>query len=305
MPARIGLHGFGRVSSDTPSRARRASVGLQPRDRGDREQRIAGLTAPHPRWKRAVDRYPLGAYFALTFGLSWSFWIPDALAGGHWSHFPGLAGPLVAALVLTAVTDGRRGLRRMGSAMHRWRVPGRCYVAAAVPLIAATAVVGVQALAGDGPSWRELGSMPGLPEIGWLGVLALVLVVNGYGEETGWRGFAWSRLRANHTMAGAALLLALPWALWHVPTFWIDSGMRGFSPVLIPGFLVGLGAGAVVLGWLYERTGASLPVVVVFHTLLNMGSATDGTETAAPFVTLVVIFWAIAILRRERVADAT
>ena len=236
---------------------------------------------------------------ALAFGLSWSYWIPDALAGGHWSHFPGLAGPLVAALIVTAAAEGPGGLRRMGGAVLRWRVPLRWYLAATVPLGTAALVAGVQALAGDGPSWRELGSMPGLPAVGWLGVLIIVLVVSGYGEEGGWRGFAWPRLRAQHRTAGAALLLAVPWAVWHVPTFWIDSGMRGFSLVLIPGFLVGLTAGAVVLGWLYERTGRSLPVVVVFHALLNMSSATEGTEAAAPFVSFVVIFWAVVILRRE------
>jgi membrane protease YdiL (CAAX protease family) len=86
-------------------------------------------------------------------------------------------------------------------------------------------------------------------------VFVLTFLVNGYGEETGWRGFAWPRLRQRHSLGGAALVLTVPWAHWHLPTFWLDTGLRGFSPAMVPGFLLGMAAGAVVLGWLYERTG--------------------------------------------------
>src|SRR5438128_7236230 len=100
--------------------------------------------------------------------------------------------------------------------------------------------------------------MPGLPAVGWFGVFALAFLINGYGEETGWRGFAWHRLRQRHSVASAAPILAVPWAMWHIPTFWLETGMRGFPLFTLPGFLVALAAGAVVLGWLYERAQFSL-----------------------------------------------
>jgi membrane protease YdiL (CAAX protease family) len=208
-------------------------------------------------------------------------------------------GPLVAAVLITAVTEGRVGVRALVATMARWRVPVRWYLTCVAPLLAAGVVVAARAITGTGPSLTALSTIPGLPAVGWLGVVVLVLVVNGYGEETGWRGYAWPRLREQHSIAGAAVLLAVPWAAWHIPTFWIDSGMRGFSLVLLPGFFIGMAAGAVVLGWLYERTGASLPVLALWHTMLNMGSATDGTEDAAAAVSIVVIVWAIAILRTQ------
>ena len=146
--------------------------------------------------------------------------------------------------------------------------------------------------------------MPGLPAIGWLGVLTLVLIVNGYGEEVGWRGHAWPRLRERHTTAGAALILAILWAGWHLPTFWMDTGMRDFDLLILPGWLVGLAAGAVVLGWIYERTGSSLLIVALFHALINMAGATLATEgVPAVAVTIVVIGWAVAILRIEGATD--
>jgi membrane protease YdiL (CAAX protease family) len=255
----------------------------------------------------SVRRHPLAAFFLLTYLLSWGYWVPVALAGGHTSHFPGLLGPMVAALLLTPLVAGRAGLADLLRRMGRWRAAPRWYAAALVPFAAALVGAGFLALLDpDRPPWRDgrLAQMPGLPEAGWLGVLALVLVVNGYGEETGWRGYAWPRLRERHGIAGAALLLTVPWALWHLPTFFVDSGMRGFPPLMLPGFLVGMAAGAVVLGWLYERSGASLPVVVVFHSMLNMGSATRATEgLPAACASAAVIVWAVLILRREHARD--
>jgi membrane protease YdiL (CAAX protease family) len=128
----------------------------------------------------------------------------------------------------------------------------------------------------------------------------MVLVVNGFGEEVGWRGVAWPRLRERHTIAGAALLLTVPWAIWHLPAFWLATGLADLPLAAVPGWLVGLGAGAVVLGWLYERARCSILIVALFHASLNMASATDGTAgLPAAVVTAAVIFAAVAILRRQ------
>jgi membrane protease YdiL (CAAX protease family) len=249
----------------------------------------------------AVRRHPVGAFFLLAFLLSWGYWIPDALAGGHASHFPGLLGPMVAALLLTPVVAGRAGLADLLRRMRRWRVAPRWYAACLLPFAAGLAgVAALWAWAPASPPWRDgrLALMPGLPAAGWLAVALLVLLVNGYGEETGWRGYAWPRLRERHSLGGAALVLAVPWALWHVPTFFIDSGMRGFPPLLLPGFLAGMLAGSLVLGWLYERTGGSILVVAVFHAMLNMASAVKAAEgLPAVCASAVVIAWAVLVMR--------
>ena len=258
-----------------------------------------GHGAPGGRFTASMRRHPLGAYFLLSYLLSWSYWIPVALTGGHVSHFPGLMGPMLAALAVTAVVTGRAGLRELTGRMVRWRVPVRWYVASIVPLAAALLALVALRLAGRPlPTVDQLSDMPGLPTVGWWGVLALALLINGYGEETGWRGFAWPLLRERHSLAGAALILAVPWAVWHIPTFWLDTGMRGFPPFMIPGFLIGMAAGAVVLGWLYEHARASLLVIALWHATLNMASATEGTENVAAVTSTVVIIWAVLLTRK-------
>ena len=37
---------------------------------------------------KTMRRHPLDAYFALTFAVSWGYWLPVAIAGGPWRHFP-------------------------------------------------------------------------------------------------------------------------------------------------------------------------------------------------------------------------
>ena len=275
----------------------------------------AGQPAPHPEDGElergrgvvaAVRRHPLGAFYLLTFALSWAYWVPDMLAGSHLSHFPGLLGPAIAAIVITWLTRGRAGLRDLGWRMLRWRVPARWYLAATAPLLVAVAAAAILQLTGAGfPGWAAFGRMPGLPDLGVAAVVAGTLLINGFGEETGWRGFALPSVRRWHAKLQASVLVAIPWTLWHLPTFFLDSGYRGtLNPLVLPGFVFGIFAGAIVLTWLYEGAGCSLLLVALWHTSFNLGSATRAGEgVIAPLVTVFVIVSAFVIARGWRRSD--
>lgn len=250
---------------------------------------------PPARLGNAVDR-PLIAFLVLAVLLSWSWWVPVALAGGGTSHVPGLLGPMVAAVLVTSATTRGPGLRRLRGRMGapRW------WVLALTPLLVGAAAAALLRAVGDGPPWADFAVVPGLPAWSWPVVLVLLLVVGGLGEEVGWRGLAWTRLRLRLGMRDAALVLTVPWALWHLPLFWIDSGLAGLSPLVVPGWLLGLASGAVVLGWLYERSG-SLLVVAVAHTAVNVASGSRGGEgLVAAVVSAVVIAAAVVVLAAGR-----
>jgi uncharacterized protein len=79
-----------------------------------------------------VDAARLACFFTLAYALSWAYWLPLAFAGkivvagsGNPTQLPGLLGPAVAALAVTAITQGRTGLRDLGRRMVRWRVGWR------------------------------------------------------------------------------------------------------------------------------------------------------------------------------------
>lgn len=244
----------------------------------------------------AVRRWPVPAYFISAIAVSWAYWVPVALAGGQLSHFPGLVGPAVAALGVSACC-GRNARRLLVRRVVTWRVHPKWYLASAVPPVVAAVVIAVRWLAGTRPT-PGLFEVKGISGLGWFGVLIVMLVVNGFGEEIGWRGFAWPRLRERRPISQASLVLALGWVIWHLPLLWIDSGFGEMPVIVLPGLVMGLVCGAVVLGWLIERTG-SVPVVALWHVSLNLASSTTATAVAAPFVSAAVILWAMWILRRS------
>src|SRR6266540_3704186 len=108
----------------------------------DAEDRTRGLTA-------FVRQHPLSVFFVLAFAMTW--------APTPFGVFMA-AGPLVAAVVVTALVDGRRGLRALGSRMIRWRVGWQWYAAALlIPLALALGTGGLNvALGAPGSVIRDL-----------------------------------------------------------------------------------------------------------------------------------------------------
>jgi membrane protease YdiL (CAAX protease family) len=174
----------------------------------------------------------------------------------------------------------------------------RWYAAiAAPPVFFAAAAVAMAAAGGGWPSARDLASYSGLPQLGLLGVFAVAVVVNGFGEETGWRGFALARLQRRHRPVVASLLLAAGWAGWHLPLFFILDSYRDFGVVIVPGFLIGLACGAIVLTAVYNSTGGSVLAAALWHTVYNLTSATAASKGAiAAVVSTGVIVWALALV---------
>jgi membrane protease YdiL (CAAX protease family) len=182
--------------------------------------------------------------------------------------------------------------------MLRWRVGWRWYAAVATPLaFFALAVTVDVATGGSWPHAADLARYSGLPDVGLLAVFALALLVNGFGEETGWRGFALPGLQTRQRPLTASLLLAAGWAGWHLPLFWIVEGYRGFTPIILPGFLIGLACGAIVLTYVDNGTGGSILLVALWHTTYNMTTATTaGNGTIAAIVSGLVITWAVLLI---------
>lgn len=103
-----------------------------------------------------------------------------------------------------------------------------------------------------------------------------IILVNGFGEETGWCGYALPRLQRRYGPIAATLMIAVLWACWHIPQLFLVDSYKGLSPAMAPVFLFGLTCGAIVLTCLYNHTGSVL-AVAVWHGLYNV---TGGTKAA-------------------------
>ncbi|WP_214401416.1 CPBP family intramembrane glutamic endopeptidase [Pseudonocardia lacus] len=245
------------------------------------------------------------AYLVLAYGLTWAWLAPVWISGGvvspgdGWpTHFPALLGPMVAALLVAARAGELRGLV---ARMVRVRVPARWWLVAVSPL--GMLLVGLLVASVTGaplPAVADFGVMSGLPAAwGPLLVGLVVVVVNGVGEETGWRGFALPALQRRLAPLAAMLVLAVLWAGWHVPMFGLLTSFREFDAATVVGWLLGLTAGSIVLGWLVNRSG-SVALVALWHGLFTIASGTAaGTGTVAAVVSALVMLWAAVLVLLE------
>lgn len=228
--------------------------------------------------------------------------------GQGWpTHVPGLLGPALAAVAVTGLADGRAGLSDLWSRVTRWRV-GRVWWRV-VAATAALALLGLVVPLLTGQPARGFDALDafarysGIGEIGLLAALLVAFLVNGMGEEIGWRGFAVERLLGRHGLTRTAFLVALIWAPWHLPTFWVVESFRDRGVFGNLGWLVGIAAGSVVLTYLYRESGRSVLLVGAWHTAFNLTSATEATsDVIAVLTSALVIGWAVWVLRHEHAA---
>lgn len=264
---------------------------------------------PEASLRAFVKRHPLGSFVVLAYALSWLDWIwllvrhARIEPGGSVTHLPGLLGPAVAAFIVTAIAEGYAGRARLVQRMVSVPRPrGRFVLYALSPLGFLVLALAISVIAGQPlPAMCDYALYSGVPPLPLAVVVVLVLLVNGYGEETGWRGFALGRLQNRFGAVKGTLVLALIWAGWHVPMFWSVETYRSMGvPALIGGFGLGLCAGAVVLARVLNRTGGSILAVALWHTTYNLTSATAaGRGVIGAVTTTCVMAWAGLLLIQE------
>ena len=168
-------------------------------------------------------------------------------------------GPLLAALIVTAVIDGRPGLRALGRRMLRWRVGWRWYaVALAVPLATVIAAITLNVVLGA-PATALHGLDPWYILVLAFAVRLINPLDGPVGEELGWRGFALVRLQADRSPLRASLILGLLVAGWHVPLVFLPG--EHLAPVL----LLATVAVTFVYAWIFNHTGDSAFMTLVSH----------------------------------------
>ena len=115
-------------------------------------------------------------------------------------------------------------------------------------------------------------------------------------EEPGWRGFLVPRLQQRFSPLLSSLCVWLPWALWHAP---LDFH-RPFRFTLVQYVLIRvifLIPIAILLTWLYNRSGGNLLTVAIFHTSMN---TFPFVLPYAPKAIGLVILFALTVIFTDR-----
>ncbi|MEU0268577.1 type II CAAX endopeptidase family protein [Nocardioides sp. NPDC006303] len=251
------------------------------------------VTQPDQGLRAFVTRHQLSTFFVLALAASWLAWTPYVLSNsglGVWDlTFPGgmiggqllgmlpgaYLGPIGSAALVTGLVGGRAGLRAWVVGMWRWRASWRWYAGILIG-VPATIIIATQAVGGQMAA----------PSQAWLFVLVayvpgliLQMITTGLAEEPGWRDFALPRLQRKVGPLGSAFVLGPIWALWHMPLFLTDwagwPDVRWYAPLVFAAFCVTFG---IVMTWVFNRTGQSLPLAMLLHTSVNNYASVASTE---------------------------
>ena len=251
-------------------------------------------------------KHSLVLFFVLAFAISWLIWLPQvASAQGFLKqpisphlHLLGGLGPLLAAMTVTRLSAGKAGIQELAGRMSRWRVDLKWHLIAwfGPVILFVIAVFIVRITSGTWPELSRFGQTKEYPQLPILIYWAANLLLFGFGEETGWRGFALPRLQKSHNAFTATFILSIFWAFWHLPLFlFVDDFMKmGLGGAM--GWYFSILLGSVLLTWLYNSALGSILIVAIFHGTMDIVFDSPVSTDLASIIGMLMTFWGIAVL---------
>lgn len=262
-----------------------------------------------------IRKHPIAAYFFLAYLISWTIVSPlfvyavglSNWQAPGWLHYLAPYGPLLAAVIMTAITTGQAGLANLFKRVTRWRVnPWVAAVATLSPFVQFAIAAVIERI--GGAHWPELGPVQFelMPQMNfWVGMVFITLTY-GLGEEVGWRGFVLPRMQSKTSAMQASMYLSFGWAAWHLPFFFYKENFIEMGLFGAVGWVIGLMFGTVFLTWMYNASKGSILMVALWHGLYDLFTATSLGESLAPMlmtmVMIIGVFWIVRYYGREDLA---
>jgi membrane protease YdiL (CAAX protease family) len=205
-----------------------------------------------------------------------------------------VAVPAVLAVLLTALTGGRKGIRELFKRLFLWLVGLKWYAIALGLAFGVRLTVSLLAVA--------LGWIPSIELNAWslpqYIIIGVFIVFGAVTEELGWRGYVLPKLLTNYPALYSALFIGVIWGVIHLGLI-LPGQMNADShwlPTIL--YIVGL---SVMLTWLYVQTRGSLVIPILFHAgqsyliFLN-GGITSTQQLVLLTVTSIALAFLIVLL---------
>jgi len=146
-------------------------------------------------------------------------------------------------------------------------------------LLCASVLFGLAPLNALVEKWQLLFTVV-LPQL-----LLLILFYN-VAEEVGWTGFLQARLQERHGPLKASVIVTLPFALFHLPSWMVEFelGLSQLHIALLLTAIFGISQlfGRVIIMWLYNNTSYSVLLVGMFHSSFNVTTSAFGPFIPVP-----------------------
>jgi membrane protease YdiL (CAAX protease family) len=267
--------------------------------------------------QRLIADRPVAAFLAMVYAVNIAValvppltrrdLLPFGQAPYDWlGHIVGCAVP---AFVVMGALGGRAGVRDLAHRSFRWRVGARWYALALLGIPVATGLVAVASL-GSAPIAQLAETWPLLVTT-VLPHLLLIIVFSNVAEEIGWTGFLLARLQDRFSPLRASAIVAVPFALFHLPGWFVEYGPTIEVVIVTAALFVPQLCSRILAAWLYNGSGRSALIVGLFHCSFNVTSAQVapklfGLTNEDTFVmsSIVVILAAVAVaaITRGRLA---
>ena len=185
--------------------------------------------------------------------------------------------PALLSILLSAVSEGRAGVRSLVGKLTHWRISFRWVVITLALALVIRLTMSFIALGLGMISTIQL--RPGGPASYIL--LAVVFFVFAIPEELGWRGYALPRLLGRYSPLAAGLIVGVLWGSLHLALLLPGMMNEGASPLATLLGLVGL---SVLLTWLYVNSDGNIVLTTLFHAaqsfFIIVNEGLTGTQQA-------------------------
>jgi membrane protease YdiL (CAAX protease family) len=248
-----------------------------------------------------IRRYPVAAYFAVTFLISWTSALavaaPHLLGAQPLPRMTGilmfpvmLLGPSLAGIALTRIADGKSGLRALFSKAFRVRVPPGWYTALLIPPLLVLAVL---------LFLQKFVSPVYEPNRFFIGILFAIPA--GFLEEIGWTGYAFPKMHREGDALAPSIRLGLLWSLWHLPVInflGTATPHSGYWLQFFLAFSLAMTAMRVLIAWIYTNT-KSLLLAQLMHvsstgSLVVFGAPrVTGVQEAIWYAAYGIVLWVL------------
>lgn len=266
--------------------------------------------------KDFILRRPIISYFIMAFSISWlgAFILvaPKLLSGQVIGKIDGilmfpvmLLGPASAGIILTALSEGKAGLRNLRLRMSKWKLPFKWYLVAVLvpPCLILAVLLLLKHFVSPvfTPNFFALGFLFGIPA--------------GFFEEIGWTGYVFPKMRLQQGTIKAGVVLGLLWGLWHFPVIDFLGAASPHRQYLLPFFLAFIAiltAMRIFIVWIYTNTHSIL-LAQFMHAISTGCLATFGPPALSParetlwYALYAAILWIAVLifftLKRQKIVE--
>jgi len=257
-----------------------------------------------PAMKTWLKNNSLVLFFALTFFITWSLWIPalivkinggiSVLGPDHPIGQFGRWAPGIAAIVVALFLNGKQGVRSLFRPLSIWRVHIGWYV---VALFFQPAVFFVARLVDGllGNTYQVTSPITSVPyPLAFVIPISIITAFPGaFAEELGWRGFALPRLQDKVNALTASVVLAFVWGIWHLPSIMYSGQSQTWGLVIAVLNFVPI---TILFTWVYNNTKGSLLLVTLLHIAQQLTNTLLGLIPSATDEILMWLFAGVVVL---------